>query len=311
VNVSIVLPTRNAGPLLAEVLDAVQAQRYERGAVEVLAVDSGSTDGTLALLEQRGVERLDVPPELFDHGATRDLAIARTSGEAVVLLVQDALPEGPLWLEGLVRELEDPAVAGVYARQVPRPGCAAVTAARVRSYLGGLDERRVQRLEHGTQLEDLAPAERWRLCCFDNVCSALRRSVWEELPFGRCEFAEDLRWARGAIQAGHTLIYTPEARVVHSHDRSLRFEMRRTYLSHYALNQLFGLWTVPTWVGVLRSFLSSGEWMGIALRGEPTIGRKLTAALRAPIERTLTAYAQYRGARDARRGRPARRFRSI
>jgi rhamnosyltransferase len=310
-NVSVVVPTWNAGPELEELLAGLKAQLFPGGSFELVAADSGSTDGTRERLLRAGAKVIDVPPGTFDHGATRDLAISKSSGEIAVLVVQDAVPGSPAWIDGLAREFERPDVAGTTCRQIARADAPAVTAMRLRESLYGSSERRVSKLASGTKLEDLPPLERLRLCTFDNVCSAVRRSVWEKIPFGPCAFAEDLSWSKRAIEAGHAITYTPDVHVVHSHDRSIAYESARTYLAHYALNRLFGVRTVPSPSGAWSALWSSGVWIRCALAEEKTLGRKLRGALRAPVERFRTAKAQYQGALDSAEGRPPRKFQGI
>ena len=85
---SLVMPTWNAGPLLDEVLESVLALRGTRFD-ELCAVDSGSTDGTQERLRDAGFQVEVIPQREFDHGSTRDRGIAATTGDVVVLLVQD------------------------------------------------------------------------------------------------------------------------------------------------------------------------------------------------------------------------------
>ena len=89
--VSLVMPTWNAGPLLEEVLAAVDAQPGAAD-LEKVAVDSGSADGTVGILEKHGFRVMGIEQKTFNHGATRDLAIEQTSGDVILLLTQDATP---------------------------------------------------------------------------------------------------------------------------------------------------------------------------------------------------------------------------
>ncbi|HEV8112669.1 MAG TPA: glycosyltransferase [Planctomycetota bacterium] len=310
-NVSVVVPTFNAGALLDDLLAALANQRFERGSVELVAADSGSTDGTRERLVRAGARLIDVPAGTFDHGATRDLAISSSTGDIAILVVQDAVPGSRDWIEGLAREFASPAVAGTFCRQVARPDAPAVVALRLRESMYGSKERRDCRLERGVELASLPPFERFRLCAFDNVCSAVRRTVWEDIRFGPRAFAEDLVWSKRAILAGHTITYTPDVHVIHSHDRSVGYEYRRTYLSHYTLYELFEVRTVPKAGMTWHALTSAGPWIRAAWYEEPTLARRVRGAIRAPVERFATAVAQYQGARDAALGRPARRFRGI
>src|SRR5580765_4331086 len=97
VHVSVVVPTLNGGAELAELLSALARQTLPSGPFEIVAADSGSTDGTRERLVSAGAKVIDVPRGTFDHGATRDLAISQSTGAIVVLIVQDALPGSDGW----------------------------------------------------------------------------------------------------------------------------------------------------------------------------------------------------------------------
>ncbi|MCL4694548.1 MAG: glycosyltransferase, partial [Candidatus Hydrogenedentes bacterium] len=81
--VSVTLLTRDAGPLLRRVLEAVQSQETNRS-VEIVAIDSGSTDGTLDLLHEYDVRVETIPAASFNFGRTRDRVFELSRGEIVV-----------------------------------------------------------------------------------------------------------------------------------------------------------------------------------------------------------------------------------
>ncbi len=58
----------------------------------------------------------------------------------------------------------------------------------------------------------------------------LRRSVWSRHPFQPLPFAEDLDWARRVLKAGFKLVYEPDSRVIHSHDRPPAYHLKRHYV---------------------------------------------------------------------------------
>src|SRR5215467_9389188 len=126
-SISIVIPTLNGAETLPAVLDAIARQRIDVP-VETLAVDSGSTDNTIALLQRHRVDVVTIPARTFDHGLTRNLALDRASGHLVVLLVQDAVPVSDDWLATLTAPFRaDEHLAGTFARQEPRPDADAIT----------------------------------------------------------------------------------------------------------------------------------------------------------------------------------------
>lgn len=239
------MPTWNGGPLLDEVLAAATSQRGVTFA-ELLAIDSGSRDGTLERLQRHGFRVASIPQREFDHGGTRDRGIAMTTGDVVVLLVQDATMQGSDWLAKMVEPFADPQVAGVWCRQIPRPGCQPVLDRRIRGWPGWGDGVTRKRLPDGVRLDELPPFEQLMTCAFDNVASAVARTAWQRFPFGPRRFGEDVHFGKRAIAAGLTLAHQGAAVVVHSHDRSAWAEGKRTFCDHRNLRALFGLVGIPT-----------------------------------------------------------------
>lgn len=291
--VSVLLLTRDGMATLPAVLDQLAAQQTDF-AFEVVAVDSGSRDGTAELLAARADRVLTIASAQFDHGATRNLGVEACRGELVVLLVQDALPVGTDWLARLTAPLwEDSSLAGTYARQQPRPEASALTRFYLTGWTATAAEPRVQAVASAASLAAMSPFERMALCTFDDVCSCIRRAAWSAIPFRPTPIAEDVEWARDVLLAGWRLRYTPEAVVIHSHERSARHELRRTRESHARLAALFGLRTIPTtgallraWMGALRTHLR------VAARRPRELPRALALAVALPL-------GQYLGGREA------------
>lgn len=307
--VSIVLPTRNGGDRLRAALASI-AEQDATFAWEIVAVDSGSTDGTIAALQSRGATILRVAPEAFNHGTTRNEALAQARGELAVLLVQDAVPVGTRWLSSLVAPLlEDASVAGAFARQQPWPDASRVTSHYLSRWAACAPVAQTRAPLTAAQLDALSPAERHQACTFDNVCSCIRMSVWRRHPFRRVPIAEDLQWAKEVLTAGYGLAYVPAAAVWHSHERSARYELQRTYRVHQQLQVLFELETVPTLPALLRAVWTTvpAHWRLAA--AEPR-GR-VRAALRGTALGIALPLGQYLGARAARDGREWLRTRGV
>ena len=73
--VSVVIPVKNGIDTLASCLDGIFGQTL-RDKLEVIIIDSGSTDGTLDLLKKYPVRVYNLPPKEFNHGETRNLGVA-------------------------------------------------------------------------------------------------------------------------------------------------------------------------------------------------------------------------------------------
>lgn len=251
--VSVVIPTLNAGPEFEKLLKNISAQEGDFDH-EILVVDSGSMDGTDELARHYGAVVYRIRKQEFNHGATRNLGISLARGEYVALTVQDAVPLDGWWLVTMVENLEkDERVAGVYGRQIPHPGSSALTRVLANSLASASLERREQFAGGTDQYRALPPMKRRRLAAFDNVSSCLRRSVWEELPFEKTNFGEDIRWGKKVVEAGYKTVYEPRSAVFHSHERGAMYDVRRYYVDQRVLLELFGLELTPN---LVRLFLT-------------------------------------------------------
>jgi len=228
--VSIVIPTKNAGDGFRQTLQAIRGQTGP--SPELVVVDSGSSDGTPELAREFGVRTISVPPGSFNHGETRNLGLREARGDLCVLLVQDAEPTDETWLSKLTAPFSDERVVGVTGRQLPRPDADPLGRWEVEYHNRFLGETfRVQEIASWDAFLRLSVQERFRTACFDNVCSAVRRSFWEKQPFRPLTFAEDLDWGLRAVAAGARIAYNPDACVIHSHHRPPDYNLRRQFVS--------------------------------------------------------------------------------
>ncbi len=305
--ISIVIPTCNGIATLPGLLDAIASQEIG-GAVEIVAVDSGSDDGSRELLRERADRLVEIAPHEFDHGLTRNLGVEHARGELVVLMVQDAVPASKTWLASLVAPFAgDAALAGSFARQQPRDDASAITRYYAERATAASPSPRVVAVDRAT-FDGLQPMDRLDLCTFDNVCSCIRRSVWTRYPFKSTPIGEDIEWAREVLLAGYRLAYVPDAVVIHSHDRAARYELARTYVLHHQLFALLGVRTIPVLSSLVRAVASS---IGVHLRcqrSDPRAGAPLADTYRAVALAFAWPLGQYLGGLHAARGWKLRRW---
>ena len=237
--VSVVIPTYNGRADLERLLPMLFAQRVEFP-FEVICIDSSSTDGTWEILNEYEVKRYRIPQGEFNHGGTRNLGISKSRGEVVILMTQDAIPADENWMAAMVRNYAASDVAGVYCRQLPRADGSLLPKLESVVRITGMDQRRESRLKDHSDYHNKSPSEKWNLCNFDDICSSVRRTVWELFPFRSVNFAEDLDWSKRVFEAGYTIIFEPEAKVIHSHDRTFAYEFKRSFVTWDAVESLFG-----------------------------------------------------------------------
>ncbi len=242
--VSLVIPTLNGGERFERALQVWRDQAGV-GKLDIVCPDSGSQDGTIDVIRRAGAKTQPIAPAHFNHGETRNRAVATTTTDYVILSVQDAVPLSTDVARSLLEPLEDDkTVAATYGRQVPMPGCHPVLAERIDSWAGGT-EPVVQALG-ASDWNEMAPMERLGVIRYDHVIACMRRSMWERQRFEHLAFGEDVAWAARIIRGGWRITFVPDAVVEHSHDRSAWDEARRIYCDHSNLRRLVELMTVPS-----------------------------------------------------------------
>jgi rhamnosyltransferase len=275
-SVTVVVLTKNGGAYLDRGLLAV-TQQVTKHDVDILAVDSGSTDGTEDVLHRYSARIERVPASEFSHSRTRMLAACLARGTYVVFLSQDAQPANRDWLERLVAPLEAEAnVATTCSRILPRPDCNPILARTVRDDPAAQDKP--QRVAVGASAYwSMSPEEKRALVTFHNVSSCVRRSELLELGLPDLAFAEDLGWAHRTLLAGYTVAFEPGSLVLHSHAYTPRSVFARAVLDGRANWELFGR----------RNVSSLRDVVPLLLREMRADGQCLHGSTSAPLARLL------------------------
>jgi len=224
---SVVIRAKNEARYIGETLAALfkqtSAQPYE-----VIVVDSGSTDGTIGIVREYPVRLIEIPPESFTYGRALNLGIVEAQGDFVASLSAHSTPADGHWLSHILEPFQNPRVAGVIGRQIPRASATALELINMR-FISGL-------MSAKPELRDRNPM-------FSNANGAFRRSLWQRLPFDEAvRGAEDIAWARSMQALGYLIAYEPSAAVYHSHGEPLLKHLRRiTHDAPTVLGNVLGL----------------------------------------------------------------------
>ena len=246
-DVSIVIPTKNAGEILDQVLKAVFEQKtaYE---YEVICVDSGSSDHTLEIINKYPVKLFQIPPEEFGHGKTRNFGASKGTGDYIVFITQDAVPASDMWLENFINAMKlDDGIAGGFGIHYPYPDCNLIDKRDLEAHFKGFgEENTIYQLEDKDRYER-EEGYRHLLAFFSDNNSCIKRSVWEKYPYDDVDFAEDQIWARKIIELGYKKVYCPFAPVYHSHNYGLRSYFGRYYDEHKGLYNIHQYINLKHW----------------------------------------------------------------
>jgi rhamnosyltransferase len=245
VDVSILLLTKNGRADLELALPALFSQKVSVP-FEVIAVDSGSTDGTTDLLQLFSVSVVQIPPGDFHHARTRNLAASQAHGNIIVFLSQDAVPSSPDWLEVMLANFSDPRVGAVYGRQIPKDSSSLERQDALNAIYG--ENRIVKDPENRNGLG-------YRFYHFSDVNAAIRRDVWSAARFPEdLKVFEDLGIAKHILDRGWKIVYEPRAAVFHSHVHTT-FGLFKRYFDIGYTFRLLKIWDTP---GIRSSLLQDG-----------------------------------------------------
>src|SRR4051795_2656069 len=175
---TVAVPVLNGARYLDEVLGAVRGQKLSAGEeVELLIVDSGSTDGSQAIARRHGAVLHEIDKAAFSHGGTRNRMMSMAAGDHVAFLTQDATPAHEGWLAALLEGFaQGDDVAAVFGPHAPRPDASHMIKAEMERHFavwgnGGreIDVHRLDRSPAGLAASPalpgrgafFSPAKRW------------------------------------------------------------------------------------------------------------------------------------------------------
>lgn len=189
---------------------------------QVVIVDSGSTDATLAIAAAFRVEIVTIAPEDFSFGRALNVGLEAVHTEVAVLASAHVYPIYDTWLARLAAPLESQDIALAYGCQQTPPD-------------GRLSER--QLLAQWFPPHSVA-RQRHPFC--NNANAAIRMSVWREQAYDEhLTGLEDLDWAKRALAAGYLLSYVAEAPVAHVHNETFGQVVNRYQREAIAYKEIY------------------------------------------------------------------------
>ena len=228
--VSVIIRCKNEATDIGGVLCGLFSQQVDF-AFEVIAVDSGSTDGTLDILKNFPVRVIHIAPESFSFGGALNTGCQAAKGEILLSLSAHVYPCSRLWLARHVRHFSNKQVAATCL---------------------------------GTSLlyQDRKAFEARPFEGYDNANGAFRAALWQERPFDEeLTGTEDKEWAYHFQKAGHIVVCDPELAVIHEHFTAGTMDMiRDRYIRSYREYVAYVAF-MPRWrlfVSLFRRMLDRG-----------------------------------------------------
>jgi glycosyltransferase involved in cell wall biosynthesis len=235
--VSVVIPTLDAGTEFRPLLRKLLGQKGVRE-VEVVIVDSGSSDGTVAVARELGAVVVEIAPEEFSHSHARNLGARAASGDWLLFMVQDAYPIGDLWLHAMLAYLLEHAAAGVVAAscaEFSRSDSDLMYDCNIATHYRFLGCDQVDRIGRFSGADHMALRSQGQL---SDVACMIGRPLF--LSYGyRGDYAEDLGLGIRLIEDGHQVAMLASVKVVHSHNRPAYYYLKRSFVDVIFLVGMF------------------------------------------------------------------------
>jgi rhamnosyltransferase len=211
--VSVVMRSFNEAWAIGDTIRQLFAQDFD-GEIELIVIDSGSSDGSIEIIHQSGRAKLiQIPLGTYVPGVVLNQGAREASHDWIVYLNADATPVGKDWLVNLLKPcIGNPKFGAAFSRQIPRPDCKAVFAHDYDRCFGL--ERESKDWDH----------------FFSMVSSVTHRSVLERCPIREdLQYAEDDEWTRRLITDGFEVLYAIDSVAMHSHNYTLKQCYKRAY----------------------------------------------------------------------------------
>ncbi len=269
---SVLMRTRNSAPGVAQVLTALFSQTFRD--FELVVVDSGSTDDTIALVSRFPHRLIRRAAEDYFPGRVLNEVVPETRGHVVVFLNSDCVLLGP----GALGRLTEAVVGSVdvvaaFARQVPRP-----------------DAWTHVRAEYARAFPASGEAPSWLPLSLP--FAAIRREALLEQPFYTDAWgSEDTEWGVRARRRGWRVRYVPDVVVMHSHNYAIRALYGRRFIEGEADAFIYGTRDTPWAVARRVAGRTAKDVLQAIASRDP---RDLVLA---PVRRAVEAVAYWQGHR--------------
>jgi rhamnosyltransferase len=202
-SVSTIIRTYNEEKHLRELLDAIRSQDTAGGDIEVVVVDSGSTDSTLKIAESFSCRTVHISKEEFTFGRSLNVGCEAASYDFLVFVSGHCIPTNRNWLESLIAPLKDGVADYSYGRQIGNGDSKFSECQLFKKYYPETSQ---------------IPQEGFFI---NNANSAIKRSAWKRYRFNEeLTGLEDMDLGKRITMNGGKLAYVADAEVYHIHDES-------------------------------------------------------------------------------------------
>lgn len=221
--VSIIIRAYNEARFIAKLLMGIKKQEFTFvTSVEVILVDSGSTDSTVFIAENAGIKIIHIAKENFSFGRALNIGCNAATGDFFIFASAHVYPLYTNWVEKMIQPfLKNEKVALVYGSQTGND-------------LTKFSEQKIfeKWFPPESNYDQESP-----FC--NNANCAIRRSIWLTQHYDETLTGlEDLAWANKIISKGYKIVYESTAKVVHVHVETFEQIKNRYFREALALKKI-------------------------------------------------------------------------
>ena len=232
--VSVIIPTKNAGNEFHYLLTMLQNQEGIQD-IEIIVVDSGSTDETVEVAKKAGAKIIEIPPESFSHSYSRNLGAEHARGDYLLFMTQDALPSGNRWIYQLISFVKTNDVAAVSCVEFPREDCDLIYRVLLWNHARFLEVDKGDRILAKPQKENSVSLRKNGQ--LSDVACLIKKNVFQKFKY-RYDYGEDLDLGIRLIRDNYKIGLLSSTVVIHSHNREPFYYLKRWYVETQALNKI-------------------------------------------------------------------------
>lgn len=219
--VSVVIRTLNESTYLDELLRVIGSQIKDSFDVEVVIIDSGSTDGTLSIAESHGCRITYITKEQFTFGRSLNMGSDFARGDILVYVSGHCIPNENSWLIKLIKPIRDGIAGYTYGRQIGRD---------TTKY----SEEKI----FDKYFPSTSKIPQNGFFC-NNANSAIDRKIWSAYKFDeKVTGLEDMELAKRYCEQNGKVAYIADACVYHIHNETWSQTRRRYERESIALQQI-------------------------------------------------------------------------
>jgi len=199
--VSVIIRTYNEAQYLERLISNILSQKVKNFSVEIIIVDSGSTDNTLSIATKYHCRITHIKKSEFTFGRSLNIGCQFAKGDYFVFVSGHCIPVNEDWLTELIKPFDNENICYVYGRQE------------------GKETTKFSEYRHFDKHFPIYSKIPQNGFFCNNANAAIAKKAWQQFKFNEdLTGLEDMFLAKQIVEQGKQLAYIASASVYHIHN---------------------------------------------------------------------------------------------